>query len=201
MNKPERKTDKKYNFIFQFDGRRSFVLDQPTPFTGLKIGVEYMQVHDFGLGFYATREPVRAKPRKGQHEILAQIDYNTLFYQYAFYHDKKWEFSLPFHYGGGRTTIREVYAGTDINLVDEFGNDRVLPEINYSVAEFGIGGQFKILKWFGIGSGLGYRFTFSSEENVKKLINSTTYSFKFKLFLGELYRSINDHYSYENQHK
>ena len=182
--------EKKFKFLFQFDNRRSFVLDQPAPFSGLKIGVEYLKVHDFGLGFYSTQEPVRAKAKNGVNEVLAQMNYTTLFYQYAFYQTRKWEFAAPFHFGGGSTDIREVYKGTNITALDPRGNEKIFPEVRFSVLEFGVGGQYKIFNWFGIGTGLGYRFTLKSDRNAKNLINAPTYSFKFKLFLGELWRSI-----------
>lgn len=201
LDETEEKPKKDFKFIFQFDGRRSFVLGQPTPFTGLKIGLEYKEVHDFGLGFYGTKNEVRAKLKNTPNEILAQLNYNTLFYQYVFYHDEKWEFNLPLNFGGGNTTIREVYSGTDSTVINQFGEEKILPEINYNVAEFGVGAQYKIFKWFGIGSGIGYRFTFSSEERVKRLINAPTYSFKFKVFLGGLYRGIKDHYAKKRDQK
>lgn len=182
--------EQKWKFIFEFDNRRSFVLDKPAPFSGLKIGAEYMSVHDFGIGFYSTQQPVRAIAKNHQNEVLAQIDYTTLFYQYAFYQNHKWEFAVPFHLGGGSTDIKEVYKGTNDVVLDPYGNERIFPQVKFSVIEFGVNGQYKIFRWFGIGSGLGYRFTLKSNENAKYLINAPIYSFKFKIFLGQLWKTI-----------
>lgn len=183
----EKKTTK---FIFSFDGRRSFVLDQPVKFSGLRIGIEYDEVHDVGLGFYSTRNPVRQTLKDQPIDVEVEFNYTTLFYQYAFFHTDKWELAVPFHIGSGKANLKLFHTDTDDIIILGDGSKAEIRDLPFGISEFGLEAQYKIFPWFGLGSGVGYRFALTSSEDAKHVFNAPTYSFKVKIFLGQLYKTI-----------
>lgn len=187
----DEKVKKNFKFLLSFDNRNSSVLNESVKFNGLKIGVEYKEVHDFGLGIYSTRIPVKKEAKQKGVDVEATLNYTTLFYQYAFLHNDKWELAVPFHIGNGRANLLFFDAKSDSVIINKDGIERA-DVIEYSVAEIGFDAQYKIFRWFGLGSGVGYRFTFSGNENVKNLLNAPFFSFKIKIFIGELYHTIKD---------
>ena len=193
---------KKVNFIFQLDNRNSFVFDKRVKFSGLRIGLEYKQVHDMGLGIYSTMNPVQVKYKKNINnenaDIKAEFSYTTFFYQFAFYHNEKWEIAIPVHIGSGTANVRVVDRYTDSLIFRKDG----LPELDekelpFSISEIGIGGQYKIKNWLGIGAGVGYRFLLVGDDRQRHLFDGVTYALKLKLFFGEIIKSINKTMSYE----
>lgn len=187
----EIKNEKKIKFLLSFDNRNSSVLDEPVKFNGLKIGLEYKNVHDFGLGFYSTQNAIRKQAKEQGLDVQATMNYTTIFYQYTFLQNRKWELALPVHFGSGRANLLFIDSRTDSVIILKNGEKRE-DEIKYPIAELGFEAQYKVFRWFGFGSGIGYRFTFSNDKNVKNLLNAPVFSFKIKIFLGELYRAIKE---------
>lgn len=184
------KEKKSTKLIFSFDGRRSFVLDQPVKFSGLRIGIEYDEVHDFGLGFYSTRNPVRQTLRDQPIDVEAEFSYTTLFYQYAFFHKGKWELAVPVHIGSGKANIKLFHTDTDDIVLLGDGSKAEIRDLPFGISEFGLEAQYKIFPWFGLGAGAGYRFALTSSEDAKHVFNASTHFFKAKIFLGQLYKAI-----------
>jgi hypothetical protein len=59
--------------------------------------------------------------------------------------------------------------------------------VNY---EASLVGHYKILKWIGIGSGLGFQLMLKDNPAIMENFNTPVYSIKIKIFLGDIYRSV-----------
>ena len=49
---------------------------------------------------------------------------------------------------------------------------------------------YRILRWVGLSAGLGYRVGILNNDKVEESFNSPVYTFKFRIFFGEIYKSV-----------
>jgi len=193
-NAPLDSTEKKVKFLINLDARNSYVLGNKVKFGGLRLGVEINHRHRVGMGFYGLRDPVfldatavLVPERDSIASFIDTVDvrfdfgYFALFYDRVLFKNKRWEASLPFQLGFG--TIRGSYK-------DRLNRDWLPIEAPVSLLEMGAFGQYNLLPWLGLGVGAGYRWMMVSDREVQKAFNAPVYSFKVKIMLGELYRTV-----------
>jgi hypothetical protein len=58
------------------------------------------------------------------------------------------------------------------------------------ISDIGINAQYKVLKWVGLGAGIGYRFMLVSNPEIDTDFSSMVYSIRIKVFLGEIMKTI-----------
>lgn len=183
----KKKPIKAAKLLFAFDARRSYVLDNKVKFNGIKIGVELLEKHRIGLGFYGLQQPVRftgkidhTKYPDATDTLFFSFNYSGSFYEYVWLRTKRWELTTPLHLGLGAIELK--YLDTTRHMSAPF--------IKGGSFVCGIGGsvQFKIWRWFALGTGGGYRKMLTREENIKKPLDAPYYQFQVKVLLGELYR-------------
>ena len=197
------KKPKEFKFIFQLDNRQALGFHKSRDLSGLTIGVEQNEVHDVGIGFYSNLNPngFRAQYQRGDKnwDLRTEFSYTTLFYQYAFVHNAKWELAIPFHLGSGNARVQVVKEGSNELVLNQETGEALLNAkgLKFSIGEIGFDGQYKVHKWVGLGAGIAYRFLLAGDENQKKLFNGATYELKLKFFFGEIYKSIRYAQSYE----
>ncbi|MCB9189591.1 MAG: hypothetical protein H6599_09980 [Flavobacteriales bacterium] len=181
---------KKAKLLFAFDARRSYVLNNKVKFNGIKIGVELYEKHRVGLGFYWLQQPVNFVGKidhiqypEATDTLLFNFSYSGLFYDYVWLRTKRWELTTPVHLGVG---------GIELKYLDTAGHVNPTPFIKGGSYVFGVGGsvQFKVWRWFALGTGGGYRTMLTHEENIKKPLNAPYYQFQVKILLGEIYRMV-----------
>ena len=173
----------KPKFEFKFDSRFSFLRNTNVRTTGIKIGLTFNKKINIGLGL--NNMFVNAKS-----EIIEQIDtipvnlnyfYFSPYFEYVYFSSKKWEFNLSTQLGIGTAN----YSFTDINGKNKTSNRTTI--LSYEPALLI---DYKIVKWFGIGTGIGYRMVFYKNGGVKEEFSSTVYVIKLKIYLGTIVRTI-----------
>ena len=88
------KKERKVKFQLSFDSRNSVFAGNTVKMNGLKIGVEIKKKHRTGFGFYNLRQPVIVENiDESGNQLELTFGYNTIFYEYVFYRNDKWEFS------------------------------------------------------------------------------------------------------------
>ena len=175
----------KPKITFRFDNRHSFVSTTKSKINAIKIGAEYAYVFRMGIGYNQLISNVERK------EVLRNdgIPYDTVnsslklwylsFYsEYVFFRTKRWEFSVPLQLGAGYSKFNYTYNN------EKFTNRRHFIA-NY---EAGITGHYKLIPGLGVGAGIGYQLMLIDNPAINENFNTPIYSFKIKLFLGELYR-------------
>jgi hypothetical protein len=175
-----------YKFFFALDARRSFVLENSSKFNGLKLGVTYKEKHRFGFGFYGMQQPVRFVAEVDRDIYPTSTDtvrfnfsYVSAFYEYVWLKNKRWELSTPFHLGVGNLSFS--YMDTAALYRPLYGGGALMTEMT-GVA------QYKVFRWFAVGTGAGYRAMLLSEKSIRQSLNSPVYLIQFKLLFGELYK-------------
>jgi hypothetical protein len=59
-----------------------------------------------------------------------------------------------------------------------------------ALAHFSLAAQYKVVRWFGIGAGLGYRVMLVDNSNVNENFDSVIYSVNLRIFLDEVVKSV-----------
>jgi len=186
----EKLVEKKWVPQFSLDARRSFIDGKNVRIRGVKFGVQYEGVHRFGLGFHELDKrivrndiSVYEDDANDTSSVSINFGYLSLYYEHILYNRKKWEVSLPVHLGGG--TIDANYKDTTGKYVNWF-------RVPVSPLEVSLKGQYRIIKWFAVGPGVGYRFMLTRDQDIKKVFNGGIYTLQLKLLLGEVYRMVFD---------
>jgi hypothetical protein len=181
-----KKEEKNLKFFFGFDSRRSFVLKNNSKFLGAKIGFLYKNKHRFGIGLYGMQVPItfvgevdKNKYTDATDTVRFNFGYGSLFYEYIWYKNKRWDLSTPIHLGIGNLAFS--YKDTASLYQPLFGGGALMTELT-GVA------QFKVFRWFALGSGVGYRMMLIDDKTIRKSLNSPVYIFQVKILFGEIYK-------------
>lgn len=171
--------------LFTFDSHSSFLLNQRAKFFGLRLGLEFFGNYRVGLGWYFLRKPIPLQDIVRPEDTLMQnlrFNYSTIFFEYVIYKDFKWEAVAALPLGRGIGIIDTVSTLNKVN--------GAMREKNVTVIAPSVGGHYKLFYWLGVGSGVGYRFVVSPEQEVRKSLSAPFYVIKVKLFLGGIYKAI-----------
>jgi hypothetical protein len=169
----------------KFDNRFSFIRDTDVKTIGIKVGLNFRRKFKVGLGFNQMLfnvEKVAFDEIAGvNRSVELEYSYFSPYIEYVYYNTRKWEFSLSFQHGIGGASYQYTNAnGKKVKLI----NSLVL---SYEPAMLI---DYKIIRWVGIGTGIGYRMVYYKEPGIKEKFSSPEYVIKLKIYLGEIVRSI-----------
>ncbi len=173
----------KPKFEFKFDSRFSFLRNTEVKTTGIKIGLSYNRKFNVGLG-------INQLLIKSESEIIEQNDtipvnlsyaYFSPYFEYVYFTSKKWEFNLSTQFGFGEASFEFTNSEGKKSKKDK------TTLISYEPAMLI---DYKIVKWFGIGTGIGYRLILFKNGNITENFSSPVYVVKLKVYLGAIVRSF-----------
>jgi hypothetical protein len=181
--------EKKYKFLLALDNRNSFVHTNKkvsVGIQGIQLGVVINDKHSIALGFYSALGHQTAHAQDDQSnrtvKVNTKMGYATLFYEYEFFENKRWDIGVPVEIGSG-------YYQTSVTD----SADRPIPTFhdtlrrNIVLLGTGLDITFKIWRWLGLNAMGGYRIVGGNEP--KKInLNGVFYSYGVQIYFGELYR-------------
>ena len=166
----------------RLESRNSFINNELTTVSGIRLGLAFQQKLRFGLGAEwlkndITKSISQILPDVGKVEQTQYLKwaYVCAYIDFVFHKTKRWQLSVPIQIGLGQCWWQ---------------NDRPYrfktKEAKYFVFiyEPGITVQFKVFKFFGLGADVAYRFCLKDNEKVNSRLSAPTYSFKL-LFWGD----------------
>lgn len=167
----------------KFDNRFSFIRDNDVKTFGIKIGVSFKKRVKFGLGMNLMLLPIERTVQQGDSTLPVNLEYFYLspYLEYVYFSSKRWEFSLSLQMGIGEASYQ--YTNTDGKKV-KFTRSAIL---SYEPATLI---DYKIIRWFGIGTGIGYRLIYFKSSRINENFSSPEYVLKLKIYLGEIFRTI-----------
>ena len=173
---------KKPRLDFKLDSRNTFISQSGVRVFGIKLGLSFDNKLAFGLGYNELLSNVKSDAvyQGGNYKSRLGYSYLSPYMDYTFYRDDKWELSIPVQFGIGETYYHTQIGGKGIN----FAKGIVLsyePAITF---------QYKILSYFGVGAGVGYRLMVIRNYAVKEDFTSPVYLFKFKIYFQDVYQDI-----------
>jgi hypothetical protein len=103
-----------------------------------------------------------------------------MYTQYYFYKTRYWEFSILPQVGIGNTYYR----------INQLGVNTETPRTRVVLYEPMMTGEYKILKWLGVGADLGFRFALKNRSIVKERFTAPMYSFHVDIYWSTLTRIL-----------
>tara|TARA_B100000809_G_scaffold190351_1_gene188925 strand:+ start:9337 stop:9984 length:648 start_codon:yes stop_codon:yes gene_type:complete len=168
----------------KLDNRFSFISDNDVKTIGLKIGLKFNRKFKVGIGLNQMLLPVE-KHILSEDNVLLPVDleysYFSPYVEYVYFNSKRWEFSLSTQLGFGSASYRHIDAnGKKFKLIES-------TVLSYEPAMLI---DYKIIRWFGIGTGVGYRLVYYKSKGMDQEFSSPEYVVKLKIYLGEIVRTI-----------
>ncbi len=176
---------------FQLDTYHSFIGNKSADVWGFKAGVEWNGEWRFALGYNNIQSDIIEYKKLPESErkyadssaVKAQLymQYFPVMAEYVFYHKDPWALSVPVCLGYGKSYFEYFTKEEDRRRIFSHG---VL------VNDIGMNAQYKILSFIGLGVGIGYRFMLVNNPEIDTRFNTPIFSFRIKVFPGELYRIL-----------
>jgi len=167
----------------KFDNRFSFIRANDVKTIGIKVGVSFNRKFKIGLGINSMILPSTNRIINDGDTLHVQLAYTYFspYIEYVYYSSKKWEYMLSAQFGLG---------GASQNYIDAAGQKQKIHQTTILSYEPAMLIDYKIIKWFGIGTGIGYRLVFYKKGNIQQKFSSPEYVLKLNVYLGEIYRTI-----------
>jgi hypothetical protein len=179
----------KPKFLFLLDTYNSFVSSEGANTFGLRAGLEFNKRVRISAGYYnLVSDIVKRKtvtdvfPNDTSLNARLDMNYFPVCFEYVFYNKYPWELSVPLNIGAGKS-----YFWYYRNAAGEQGR---IDEKTVVLGIVSAGAQYKIMKWFGVGAGLGYRVMLVDNSNINENFNSVIYSLNLRIFLDEVAKSL-----------
>lgn len=168
----------------KLDTRFSFIAASDIRTTGIKLGLSFNRAFKTGLGYNRLISPSKSNIRQSDNIYKAELYYEYIspYLEYIYHNSKKWEFNISIQFGLGRGYY-QFY--NDVKQQKERVNQSFILSYEPSMLI-----DYKIVKWVGIGSGIGYRLILFKNNNINEQLTSPVFIFKAKIYLGEIVRTI-----------
>lgn len=168
----------------RFDNRFSFISTYKSKIYAVKTGFEFQNTFLVGIGYNQLASSISRFELVPNGRIVDTVPsylhlwYISAFGEYVFYRTKHWEFSVPIQLGFGYSKYSYKYNYETTTVKRHF-------IANY---EANVNGYYKFFPGFGLGAGLGYQIMLVNNPAITENFNTPIYSFKIKIFLGDLYK-------------
>lgn len=187
---------KKPRFIAGFATKTTFIGGFSSPIFTVRAGVDFNNRIRMGMGlswlklpvyeagrdnapFYLDKSFIESSASYTVHPAL-QFTYVGFFLEYVYFRSKRWQFSIPIQFGVGDSRYKYNFNGVDV----------IENRQAFFLYEPAVAGQYKIMKWFGVGMDVGYRFTLINNKKIGSTFNSPVYDIKVIIFWGELFNMM-----------
>lgn len=172
----------------RLDTRNSFITSRVARIRGVKLGLDFNKTVKLGLGYNWLSSDVEVKrsytAANGEQyaaPFKLHFGYVSPYFEYTFYRDKRWEFSIPLHLGIGAARFR---------YTDDVGAEYTTKGVGVLLYEPYMTALYKPIRYLGVGVGTGYRLLLVGNRQLPGNLNSPIYVFKFSFFAGELWNDV-----------
>lgn len=177
----------------RLESRFSFYKNEAINITGVRLGVAYKRKLRIGGGFSWIKSDYLSdfyehNSTTGNIDTVAKflkLGYLCYYIDFVFHRTKRWQLSVPIQAGTGLSWFQKERPYS-------FKNKD--PKYFLLLYEPGITAQFKIFRWLGLGSDVGYRFVLKNNKKIGERLLSPTYSFKLLFWPDQLfYQMLPEH--------
>lgn len=164
----------------KYETRNSFIGSKYARINALRIGVNFDQTFKVGLSYNWLSSRINDSIRIDDQSMVYaryRLMYVASYADWVYYLDDKWKVSILAMVGAGLTHFG--YEG------ENYKSHFLLLYEPYMSAER------RVLKYFGIGGGIGFRLALIGDQYTKQRINSPIYVLKAALYLDDLRAALN----------
>mgnify|MGYP002713068490 CR=1 FL=1 len=166
----------------KLDNRFSFIRAEDVKTLGVKFGLSFNRRFKVGIGVNQMITSTGNKISVSDTTLSVKLDYFYFspYAEYTFYNSKKWAFSLATQLGFGEARYEYKLNNKEVELAKTL-------VLSYEPAMLI---DYKIIRWFGIGTGVGYRIVYYKRSVIEEQFSSPQIIAKLKIYLGEIVRTI-----------
>ena len=168
--------DYKPKFLLKFDTRNSFISNQYAKIHGIKVGLSFNKTTNIGIGYHWMPKRPLEPTLLNSNKIDLKFGYAVAFFEYNFYKSKYWSAEIPVQIGFGKAQY------DDLDLAMTTGISWII------IYEPAMTIEYKLLKYFGIGGGVGFRLAIKSNQQIKESFTAPEYILRFKIYSGDIYK-------------
>ena len=165
--------------LIKLDSRFSFVSNQLVSMRGVKIGANFNNNVKIGIGYsWMKNNFVFDTPTTLVNNEIYDLRYSyvSVFGDYNFHNKEQWSF----------------LANTDLALVKVGYQGIIEKQFDYKsfgfVLEPSLIAEYRLYHYFILGSGLGYRFVFREENNIKEQFSAPIFIIRFKIDFSQIHK-------------
>lgn len=168
--------------------RNSFITNSFMKMRGIYIGLNFNDVTRVGLGYnWLATDVVRPLQLDGvgvqNNEGELKMRYLSPYMEYTFLRKRRYNFSIPVQVGLGNAFFK---------YRDLEGKKQTTDPVTVAFYEPALTGEYIVLRFIGLGAGVGYRLMFIGGKHLDDNFNAPVYMIKFKLYFGKLFREIKE---------
>lgn len=160
--------------LFKLETRNSFITSEVVKVRAVKVGLNFNRKTQIGLSYNWLKRKTLIYT---QDSSTLKMNYVSLFFEYVFYRDKHFTLAIPVLMGLGNS-----------KYVSKEGTDYAKSFI--MTYEPGMTFEYRFLRYFGIGTGVGFRVMLIDNPKIKEQLNSPVYIFRFKIYFGDIVNDI-----------
>jgi len=168
--------DYKPKFLLKFDTRNSFISNQYAKIHGIKVGLSFNKTTNIGIGYHWMPKRPLEPTLLNSNKIDLKFGYAVAFFEYNFYKSKHWSAEIPVQIGFGKAQY------DDLDLAMTTGVSWII------IYEPAMTIEYKFLKYFGIGGGVGFRLAIKSNQQIIESFTAPEYILRFKIYSGDIYK-------------
>lgn len=171
---------------FKFGGSNAIISQRKAATIGIRGGVSFGPKFSFGIGYMGNGKGFGSNPIEVSDKFNStlykylMLGYFCVYTEYYFYKTKYWEFSIIPQVGIGKTYYR----------LNQFGVNSETARTRVLLYEPMMTGEYKILKWLGVGADLGFRFALKNRGIVQERFTAPMYSFHVDIYWSTLTRIL-----------
>jgi len=168
--------DYKPKFLVKFDTRNSFISNQYAKIHGIKVGLSFNKTTNIGVGYHWMPKRLIEPTLPNSNNVDLKFGYAVVFFEYNFYKSKYWSAEIPVQIGLGKAQYDDV----DLDITKD-SSWIVIYEPAMTI-------EYKFLRYFGIGGGVGYRLAIKSNRKIKESFTAPEYILRVKIYFGDIYK-------------
>ena len=134
----------------------------------------------FGIGYNQLWSPLESEIIEEGIPVKVKLGFAHFspYVEYVFFRDKQWELSIPVQIGFGNSHYLRKRDNKKINRQFVISYE---PAITF---------QYRFLKYFGAGLGIGYRLMLKPNRALEETFTSPVYIFKTKIYFERLIKDL-----------
>lgn len=164
--------------ILKLDSRNAFVTNTFIETNALKVGLNYNKNFKIGIGYSWLKQKFQQKSLISSNDSTKLKIHTVLaFAEFAYWQQQNWSSEI----------IVQIAGGNMQHVV----NEKLVNKTPIFVYEPAMLIDYRFLRYFNIGGGIGYRLAIKFNKEVKEQFTSPIYIYRFKIDFGKIWEDVN----------
>lgn len=153
-----------------------------------KIGVRFKKHYKVGMAlFFSDNHMIEAVKDANVQYYKLSFSGIGMYTEYVIFKNYRFEYAIPVSLLSVKAKAKAFNVNDDhMKYADTISN-------SFGVLSCGFSATYNLNYWFGVGGGIGYRFSFSDNPDNNEILGSPFYSFGVKIQLGKLHKTMFHH--------